>query len=1170
MLSIFKQKWFLALIGVVLLSLILWFLGPYVAFAEHRPFESIIGRLIGVLVLVICWAVWLQIRSLRAQRSNSQLATAVASQSAASGGAQGAAQRESLDSRQLRERFTEAVETLRKSRKGAGSLYDLPWYVIIGPPGSGKTTALVNSGLRFPLSQKFGAGALRGVGGTRNCDWWFTDQAVLLDTAGRYTTQDSDAGADGAAWGEFLKLLRRYRGRRPINGVLIAISASDLLLLDEQARRAHVAAVRRRLDELNHHLKIRLPVYLLITKCDLIAGFVEFFDDLAQDGRAQVWGATFPIETSERGGAPNAFAGEFDALVTRLQEKVISRLEADRDPRRRSAILAFPQQFGSLRAMLAGFIAETFGATGYDTNVLLRGVYFTSGTQESTPIDRMMGAIARTFGLDSQTVAAPPSGRSYFIERLLKDVVVAEAGLAGVNRRLELRLLGLQYAGYIACALIAVLGVVALAVSFSANKEYLKQVAAQITNYEQTPAPSAPVSAQGIADTLPRLGALRNVVDTAEQYRADRPLKMRWGLYQGNGIGDAARDAYIRELSGSLLPALGDRFRAGLLGTSAEPDRLYEYLKAYLMLSEPKHLEPDQIGFLATIEWRRLFPAQPDIRDQLQTHFAALLDDRDRLRPLSADPELVQRVRDALRQASLPLLMYSRLKLGYAGDKKRAIHLDTAAGLGSDKVFVRKSGAPLSDPVSALYTKAVFDEFQRGGKLALVKQFADDRWVLGDTAPSLQEMSRLTLDVTRLYEADYIRAWDAVLSDVRVRPTTDSRDLSELLRTLASPASPLKGFYVAVDRQTNLLRKDDNPLTSKADAALGALGSKASQLSQVFGADAASNDPNDVPGAKVAAHFDSYHKLVDGSAGPAPIDRLLASFGQAQQQMEKVVQSGGGGSVGDIASAGQADVFRGLQAEAAVLPPEIGDLVAQIGKRSSSVVTDQAKSELARRYQEQVVQACKEVAGNRYPFDASSAVDAPLADFGRVFGYGGVYDAFFRDTLQSLVDTTRTPWNWRPGAGAAAGVPGILQRFQTAAAIREAFFKPGSQQPEVRFTLTADSLDQDASRFLLELDGQQFEYRHGPARGTVMSWPGGPTGQAAVTFESGSGAGANLPFQGPWAWFRLLERTQIQPQSDVRYMLNFSAGGKNARVQLEAASIRNPFAHPELLRFHCS
>src|SRR5258708_25133950 len=143
-----------------------------------------IGRVVGVLVVVIGWGVWLQIRSLRAQRWNGQLATAVASQSAASGGAPGAAQRESLDSRQLRERFVEAVETLRKSRKGAGSLYDLPWYVIIGPPGSGKTTALVNSGLRFPLSQKFGAGALPRVRGPRKCAWGFTDQAVLLDTAG--------------------------------------------------------------------------------------------------------------------------------------------------------------------------------------------------------------------------------------------------------------------------------------------------------------------------------------------------------------------------------------------------------------------------------------------------------------------------------------------------------------------------------------------------------------------------------------------------------------------------------------------------------------------------------------------------------------------------------------------------------------------------------------------------------------------------------------------------------------------------------------------------------------------------------------------------------------------------------------------------------------------------
>lgn len=1164
MLGMLKQRWFLALIVAVLVSLVLWFAGPYFAFADFRPLETVVGRLIGILIVVVICAVWLQIGSMRAQNNNKQLASAMAAPAAdqAAGGG------ESADARQLRERFAEAVEALRKSKRGGASLYELPWYVIIGPPGSGKTTALVNSGLRFPLSQKFGAGALRGVGGTRNCEWWFTDQAVLLDTAGRYMTQDSDASADSAGWSEFLKLLKRYRGRRPINGVLVAISASDLMTLDDRARGGHVAAVRRRLEELNHSLRIRLPVYLLITKCDLIAGFIEFFDDQTQDGRAQVWGATFPIEASERGAAPASFGGEFDALIARLNEKLIGRLEADRDPRRRAAMLAFPQQLGSLKGTLTAFISEAFSSTGYDSDVLLRGVYFTSGTQESTPIDRMMGAIARTFGLDNQVVAAPPAGRSYFIEKLLKDVVIAEAGLAGVNRRLEYRLLALQYAGYAACALVAILGIAALVASYSANGSYLDEVAAAVTTYNQTPAPSGPVGAEMLADTLPRLGALRAVVDTAERYRHSRPLRRRWGLYQGGDVGDAARDAYIRELSGSLLPALGDRFRAGVLATTAQPDRLYEYLKAYLMLSDPKRLDADQIGFLAGIEWRRLYPSQPDIRDQLQAHFSALLEDKDRLRPLTADNDLVQRARDSLRAASLPLLMYSRLKLSYAGDKKGAFRIDSSAGLGADKVFVRVSGAKLSEPVSALYTKAAFDEFQRTGRMSLIKQFADDRWVLGDAAPSLQDMSHMTYDVTRLYEADYIATWDAILADVRVRPTTDSRDLADLLRLLASPASPLKGFYLAVDKQTNLLKKDDNPVTAKADAAISGLASKASQLSQVFGGDAASTDPNDVPGAKVTAHFDPFHKLVDASAGAAPIDRLLAGFGQAQQALDKV--NAGSGGAGAAAQAGQSDAFQALKSEAALLPPAIGELVGQIGLRSETVVTNQARSELGNQYQQQVVRACREVVAGRYPFEPTSTVDVPLADFGRIFGFGGVYDAFFTSTLQPLVDTSRTPWVWRPGAGEATAIPGMLERFQAAQRIRDNFFKPGGQTPEVRFTLAADTLDPDSNRFLLELDGQQLEYRHGPLRTVSMSWPGGPGGQAAITFDSGAGAGVNLPFQGPWAWFRLLEHAQIQSQSDVRYLVSFTTGGHSARLVLEASSIRNPFSHPELLRFKCN
>ena len=320
------------------------------------------------------------------------------------------------------------------------SLYDLPWYVFIGAPGSGKTTALLNSGLKFPLEQRVGKGALRGVGGTRNCDWWFTDEAVFLDTAGRYTTQDSDAASDSAGWGEFLALLRKYRPRRPVNGVILTINAQDLMVQGDAAREAHVEAARRRLDELNRELRIQLPVYLMVTKCDLVAGFSEYFDDLAHESRAQVWGVTFPYDQTLKGDIAAVFPEDFDALMERLNSRVFARVEEVRDVRRRTRIFAFPQQMAALRGVLQQFVSEVFASTQFDRHVLLRGVYFTSGTQEGTPIDRLLGAISKRFGAAADAVAPPSgSGKAYFVERLLKDVMIGESGLAGVNRRLETR-----------------------------------------------------------------------------------------------------------------------------------------------------------------------------------------------------------------------------------------------------------------------------------------------------------------------------------------------------------------------------------------------------------------------------------------------------------------------------------------------------------------------------------------------------------------------------------------------------------------------------------------------------------------------------------------------------------------------------------------------------------
>ena len=1158
MFSFLRRRGFLVALGLLLLALFIWHAGPYFAFADIRPLETATARLAAIAAAVALWGVSALLKRRKADRASDQLVAAVVKQSQAQPGQTGA----SAEAIQLRERFEEAVATLKQKRRSGHSLYDLPWYVIIGAPGSGKTTALVNSGLNFPLEQRVGKGALRGVGGTRNCDWWFTDEAVFLDTAGRYTTQDSDASADSAAWKEFLALLRKYRKRRPVNGVILTISAHDLMVQGHAGREAHVAAARRRLNELNSELRIQLPVYVMVTKCDLVAGFTEYFDDLAQEGRAQVWGVTFPYDQTRNGTAAPAFPAEFEALITRLNARLFARLEEERDARRRTKVFGFPQQTAALRDSLELFVSEVFGSTRFDQQILLRGVYFTSGTQEGTPIDRLLGAIGRRFAVAPEAVVSSGGrGKAYFIERLLKNVLLAESGLAGVNRRLEVQKAAAQLGAYAAMILVAVAGVVAFSVSYSRNSAYVDAVAADLATLQQVP--PVPPSAS-LETALPRLDAVRAVADSATRYEGDTPAAMRWGLYQGASLGNAARDAYVRELDGALLPRVAARMRQRLTEYAAEPEKLYEYLKAYLMLGHPERLDEKHLGFIADLEWESAYADDPDTRASVTKHFRSLLDSEERLRPVALDETLVAQARSTIRQASIPGLMYRQIRVSYAGDAARGLQLDVAAGVGAAQVLRRRSGIPLSEPVPSLYTKAVFEEITKRGTDELVRQFALDHWVWGEGAfSSVAGSAKLASEMVDVYEQDYIKAWDAILNDLDVVPFSAAQT-SEKLAILAGQTSPLRGFLKAVDDNTFLVRPPD-----PAQPATGVRG----RLDQIFArGKEAVGVPAVAPGTRITAHFDPVHRLVAaGSSGTAPIDGVLGKIGQIQQKLAPIGDAFGQKQLDPSTSATVGELARSLNQEAAPLPRPVAAVVTQVVRRAVALSAGELRSSLDSRYRQEVVRPCLAAIEGRYPFSPNSTTDVALADFGQVFGYGGVFDAFFRSSLIDHVDTSRSPWRWRADVSGASvgGSRAMLDQFQAAQRIRDAFFRPGAQMPELRFTITPAELDATSTRFLLELDGQSFEYRHGPERNWPATWPGPNPGAVAATFDVRTGGRPNLVFDGPWAWFRLIDAGQLQPDSDLRYTLSLQAGGQQARVRIEAASVRNPYARRDWQQFHC-
>jgi len=1161
--SFFKRRSFVLLIGFLLVAIFIWWAGPYFSFAAYSPLETEYARLVAIALVVACWAISALLKWLRASRASDKNVSAVLSQSRPE------KERPSAEATKLRERFEEAAASLTKQRRPGHTLYDLPWYVFIGAPGSGKTTALINSGLKFPLEQRVGKAAVRGVGGTRNCDWWFTDEAIFLDTAGRYTTQDSDAASDSEGWSEFLALLGKYRKRRPVNGIVLTISAQDLMVQGDAGREAHVEAVRHRLNEFTRELRIQLPVYVMVTKCDMVAGFTEYFDDLTQEGRAQVWGVTFPYEQTMNNEAPNAFPAEFDALIARLNARLFARLEEERGARRRATIFAFPQQMAGLRDPLTQFVSDIFSSTHFDGQILLRGVYLTSGTQDGTQIDRLLGSIGRRFGIAPEAVA-PVAGRgkAFFVERLLKHVVIGESGLAGVNRRLEMQKGAWQLGAYAALALVVGVGLFGMSVSYTANRDYLAQVAADTATLQRVPpaAAGAPIEV-----LLPHLNAVRAVADSANRYRDDTPWGMRWGLYQGASVGNAARDAYLRELDSIVLPRFAARVTQRLSGYGSEPEKLYFYLKAYLMLGEPRHLDKTHLQYLADLEWK-MPDTVPGARTSLARHFQSLLEQGDTLRPIALDPTLVAQARSTIRQASIPQIMYGQVQRNYSDDSAHALRLDMIAGVGIEKVLRRKSGRRISEPVPALYTQKVFKEVTGLGMVPLVKHFTDEGWVWDTGGMSPAVWANLTAQLTRLYESDYNNAWDKLLSDLEIVSFSTVQQYADALGILAGPTSPLRGILKVVVENTSLVAS-----SPEAASPAGAAPSVATRITE--GAKDLFNTAQKkitgtpiVPsGTAITQHFQPIHRIMSGA--PAPIDAVFDQIRKIRDQLLKLgPQVGGANPLRAVSDPVLLDLWRALRQDAAGLPPPVNSLVAQIAQHVGGSVSSDATTELEKLYQTEVVARCRVQVQGRYPF--GSASDMTLADFADVFGPGGLYDKFFTDNLEKLVETSQRPWAWRPDSVHPSF--GILAQFEQAERIRQMFFRPGSKMPELSFTVKLSTLDSAATRFYLEIDGQKLDVKPGAESTWPVVWPGTQK-QSFVyaAFEDRVAAPDRMGFDGPWAWFHLIDwakapSAQAQSEADLVSVLGIKTRYHQALVTIEASNaLNNPFAAREWRQFRC-
>jgi type VI secretion system protein ImpL len=1167
------SRWFLSFVGVALLAALIWLFGPFLAFLEDW-----IARLIVILLMVVIWVgvnVWLDRNRRKNEAALVEGVTAAETDPTAMAAAEEVAA--------MRERLTSALALLKKASGSRGYLYEQPWYAIIGPPGAGKTTALLNADLNFPLATEMGQGAVPGVGGTRMCDWWFTESAVLIDTAGRYATQDSDAAVDKAGWLAFLGLLRRTRARQPLNGVLVAIALSEIASAPAAERLAHARAIRRRIKEIYEQLGVRVPVYAVFTKADLIAGFTEFFDDLDRERRAQPWGVTFPLNKSEAGTA-GLFGREFDLLVERLNQRVLDRLQAERGPDRRVLIAGFPAQVASLATPLGEFITEAFGGSRLDPAPVLRGAYMTSGTQEGAPIDRLVGAMARSFGIDAQRARSlrPQQGRSYFLSRLLKDVIFAEAMLVArdpvqVRRNLIVR------AGAAAVALIVVLGsVAALIQTREVNHEAVQESQAALAAYTKA---AQAVSLDPVT-TDPQLPTIAPLLDQARAlpFGIDAsPPPTQWfpGLSQIGKLSEGARAVYHHALEHMLLPRLIVRLEGQMRSHFEQPDFLYEATKVYLMLGSSGPLDRELIKEWMSLDWQLQWPgpAAKPLLDSLERHLAALLDQP--LEKVLLDGALVEDARRTFSRVTLAQRVYSTIKNSQEARALPPWRPADAAGASGVRVFIRRSGAPLTEGVAGFYTLDGFYKVLLPNLPSATMQVANESWVLGKQAqidPASPQVLTLQRDVVALYTTDYAKQWDALLADLDIEPMRNLQQAVQDLYILASPQSPMRDLLSGITRQLTLTQPPPSPpgvqgaVQGAAQAATAAAAQAASggaaRLQSLLGG--ANGPPPEPPGKAIE---DRYAKLIAfvGKGPGAPLDNVLKLLNDLQLQLAKLAGAPAGGTAAALGNGD--DPAQLLQAEAAQDPQPVTRWLQALAVNANQLrgggALDQAKKAFAAPGGP--ASLCSKAVTGRFPFASNSNNDIPLDDFAKLFAAGGLLDKFFTDNLQSFVDTSGAVWKAQPVSGVAPPVtPADLAQFQRASQIRDLFFGAGGNQPTVRFDITP--IDTDAKQVTLDLDGPSLVYAHGPSRATSVTWPGSNRmNSARLVFDPPPSNGPPvLQATGPWALFRLIAKGNLQPSdSPDRYTLSFSVGDRHASFELRAGSVQNPFAPGVLKDFQC-
>jgi type VI secretion system protein ImpL len=963
----------------------------------------------------------------------------------------------------------------------------IPLYLLLGPSRFGKTTLLAQAGLNL---KNFSHQNLNYVTPTKYCSFWFSPDALYIDTAGTYTKPEITKPRNDLIWQGFIKLLQKYFGKQAISGVLIILDlpaiSQDVTLLKKT-----LFCIRERIYELTTFIK-NLPLHVIFTKCDHIAGFTEFFSLLTTKERSQPFGIAF-TNNQEKIDPTSVFESKFNELLKNVNERVIERLQKSIHRDERLLIKAFPSQLNHLNQI----ILEVLSKIPSGQQISLLGIYFTSSIQSGVPIDLFKSSLLHAFNFKEKQTYKLEASNSYiyFIEDIFKKVIIA------TKQPKQRRLFKIRHhLNYVYALLTA--GIIIGASCLIGYKSYHKNIKT-INEMQHL------LQNQTVITNPYSLYVNINKFDQDSQ-----SWWLKLGVNEAGSLLRTFHHTYKILLLQALVAQLENNISALITGTElkATPQKLYNTLQAYLMLGDPKKLDALYVKNWFCNYWANIYKdnnaEQSKLKQQLETSLKHPF-------KVELNQQIITAARAHLNNLPPAQLVYLILENIYSNQN---------LNVGSTQLL------------SKIYTSEYFNRIYQKEIPELINNLPQQDWVLGGHLQSQLKANTggaIIKNVRDLYIENYVSAWEAAALNPEIK--IDPKNLlaaTRDLKTLATSKSSLTKLLQQIKTNTTI----KNAPTSFTDA----VKTKLHAYNTLNSADLQRELAN------LANHFNAI--VQNSDPGQAAFDVVINHLQNKHPDFLTNLQT-----------------FANYQS----LTQQIW--LQNIIKNSLAVLLKAASDHINKVWHSAITPQYQKMLLNKYPLFKESKEDISLDNFNAFFGPHGLIDRFFNQYIKPFVAVDKNNWTWKDIDGQQINFSqNSLEVFLRAALIQKMFYANKTSNPKIYFTLAPMDIAPNTQSFTLHLEGQKVIFTSEDKQIYNLVWPGPKPGLVTIDFVNHKGSYFNATQFGSWAWFKILDKSNLVSASNTKaFTLTFDLNGNAARYELSTNESINPFIPEIINNFRC-